>query len=191
MRFDPSRHSLTEVQAARQFYDATRQLGAFESVLSLLLGSYDEASQVTMDLIWALNDSLPIASGPRVPAVAQRLQSRLGRRFTMAVTSLMQDYGITLTPAVTLIRDLSGHVLVRGEHPQSATIEDLLNQSGLLSEAIGLLIEARRALTPAEEMADLPSLMLIDQGEGVVIVGSRVPAPASDTVSQAEQVTAG
>jgi hypothetical protein len=191
MRFDPSQHSLTEVQAARRYYDATRQLGAFESVLTLLLGDYEQASPLTADLIWALNDSLPIATGPRVPAVALRVQGRLGRQLTLAMGSLLRDYGITLSPAVTLLRDMSGHVLVRGDHPERAAIENLLNRSGLMSEAIGILLDLRLRLTPAEEMPDLPSLTLVDHGQGVVIVQPAYQADLDRDVRQAEQVVAG
>lgn len=186
MRFDRSRHSKTELAAARQYYQATRQFGAFEGILAQMVGDYERSTHLTMDLIWALDDTLAVLAAPGDTVVKPILACRLSRQLTLAVGSLLHDYQVALSVPAVLIRDLTGYVRVRGDHAMRATIEALLNGSSLLSEAIGVLLDIQHQVIAVREPDRLPTLTLVDRGQGITIVP---PGMWSDGVGLAPTAT--
>jgi hypothetical protein len=109
----------------------------------------------------------------------------------MAVGSLLHDYNLSLLVPVTVMRDLTGHVLVRGDHAMRSAIDGLLNRSTLLSEAIGLLLEAQERTQSTVEAFDLPMLTLVDRGQGVVIVPPGAWDDSIHTIAAAERLAIG
>lgn len=170
MRFERSGHSPTEVAAARRYYQATRQFGAFAAILTQMVGRFERATPLTMDLIWALDDTLAAVAAPGDAVVKPLMVCRLSRQFTLAVGSLLHDHQVALTVPAVLVRDLTGYVRVRGDHAMRATVEALLNGSSLLGEAIGVLLDVQRQALALREPDGLPTLTLVDRGQGTVIV---------------------
>jgi hypothetical protein len=121
--------------------------GAFQAALQAVMIGVERATPGTVDQLWALQQRLqgPVAGwyqGQTVQNLSAAVQARDGLLvdFTRAMESVLRDYGISASPEIRFAIDESGRVRVAADHPDSAKITALIQESPLLNNAIATIL---------------------------------------------------